>query len=106
MSIEAKLKALKANLKSWSKNLRQKTVQDSALLTKQLEELDLKAEIGVLPESDFNLRCNLSKRLLELETKNIQDLQQKSRCRWALNGDENTAFFMGARNFTRKKCYM
>ncbi|GKB40474.1 RNA-directed DNA polymerase, eukaryota [Tanacetum coccineum] len=51
-----KLKALKAILKQWSKNLRHKSVQESALLTKHLEELDLKAEIGVLSESDCNLR--------------------------------------------------
>ncbi|GKB61922.1 SWEET sugar transporter, partial [Tanacetum coccineum] len=35
-----KLKALKAKLKSWSKNIMQKSVQESALLTKHLEELD------------------------------------------------------------------
>ncbi|GJZ23136.1 hypothetical protein Tco_0560595 [Tanacetum coccineum] len=51
-----KLKALKAILKSCSKNLRHKSVQESAILTKHLEELDLKAEIGVLFESDCNLR--------------------------------------------------
>ncbi|GJX02447.1 putative RNA-directed DNA polymerase [Tanacetum coccineum] len=33
-----------------------KSVQESAHLTKHLEELDLKAEIGVLSESDCNLR--------------------------------------------------
>ncbi|GJS29097.1 SWEET sugar transporter [Tanacetum coccineum] len=35
-----KLKALKAKLKPWSKNIMQKSVQESALLTKHLEELD------------------------------------------------------------------
>ncbi|PWA87600.1 Endonuclease/exonuclease/phosphatase [Artemisia annua] len=50
------LKALKANLKPWSKNLRQESVQESTLLTKHLEDLDLKAETSVLSESDCSLR--------------------------------------------------
>nr|GEV90596.1 putative RNA-directed DNA polymerase, eukaryota, reverse transcriptase zinc-binding domain protein [Tanacetum cinerariifolium] len=50
-----KLTALKAILKPWSKNLRHKLVQESDFLTKHLEELDLKAEIGILSESDCNL---------------------------------------------------
>ncbi|GJR08496.1 RNA-directed DNA polymerase, eukaryota [Tanacetum coccineum] len=85
--------SIEATLKPWSKNIRQKSVQESALLTKHLEELDLKAKISVLCESDCNLRCDISKCLFELESKNIKDLQQKSRSQWALDGDVNTAFF-------------
>ncbi|GJW14950.1 hypothetical protein Tco_0019083 [Tanacetum coccineum] len=56
-----KLRALKATLKSWSKNLRHKSVQESALLTGHFEELDLKAENGILsdPSKEFKLSKGL-----------------------------------------------
>ncbi|GJZ32471.1 hypothetical protein Tco_0577907, partial [Tanacetum coccineum] len=55
-----------------SKLDRHKSVQESALLTKHLEELDLKAKIGVSSESD----CNLRPRFHSNKFKKISELQK------------------------------
>nr|GEX06540.1 putative reverse transcriptase, RNA-dependent DNA polymerase [Tanacetum cinerariifolium] len=76
-NLRRNLRALKAVLKPWSKNLRHKSVQESALLTENLKELDLKAEIGVLSESDCNLRLEsvMSTIISNVQTTFLKDRQ-------------------------------
>ncbi|XP_023747639.1 uncharacterized protein LOC111895811 [Lactuca sativa] len=96
--VAGKLKNTKEKIKEWrkSKNVKeQKRVEE---LTKEIDSIDLNAESHSPDESKLELRKNLHRELMDLEAKRILDLKQKSRCKWALEGDENFAFFHGLIN--------
>ncbi|KAK1425813.1 hypothetical protein QVD17_21174 [Tagetes erecta] len=67
-------------------------------LTIKFNSLNILAESVGLSEEESRERMDIKKTLLELENLKWKDLKQKSRSRWALEGDENTSFFHGIIN--------
>ncbi|GKA86250.1 copia protein [Tanacetum coccineum] len=59
----------------------------------QLAEWDLKAKNGLVTQADILKREELIMDLNQIEQLHREDLRQKSRLRWAAEGDENTRFF-------------
>nr|KAJ0219330.1 hypothetical protein LSAT_V11C300114670 [Lactuca sativa] len=62
-------------------------------LTKEIDSIDTNAKSHSLDESKIEYRKNLHKEMMDLEAKCILDLKQKSRCKWALEGAENSGFY-------------
>nr|GEV60261.1 cytochrome P450 [Tanacetum cinerariifolium] len=75
----------------------------STALRQKIDSLDSKVEISPLSEAKINTRTTLVKSLADLEHRNIMDLRQKAKIRWALEGDENSRFFHGMINNRRNR---
>lgn len=71
-----------------------------------MEDLESKAEASTLSPSECILRQNLIIGIKDIERKNILDLKQKSRIKWAIEGDENSRFFHGIINSNRRNNFI
>ncbi|KAF5808150.1 putative RNA-directed DNA polymerase [Helianthus annuus] len=58
-----------------------------------LEELEVKAEERLLSPNELDTRAECKKVIMEVDKVKAMDLRQKSRIKWALEGDESTNFF-------------
>nr|KAJ0202669.1 hypothetical protein LSAT_V11C500242840 [Lactuca sativa] len=100
--VTGKLKNLKEHIKAWRKETIKKARKEIDELTKKLNDIDLLAERGQANEEQMKSRQNTYKKIMELESRRIEDLKQKSRAKWALDGDENNVFFHGLINKHRR----
>ncbi|GJW45390.1 cytochrome P450 [Tanacetum coccineum] len=103
ISFKSKLQHLKANIKIWRQKLLEAEASTSTTLRQKIDSLDSKAEISPLSEAEINTRTTLVKSLADLEHRNIMDLRQKAKTRWALEGDENSRFFHDMINNRRNR---
>lgn len=84
---KSKLQHLKANIKIWRHKLLEAETSISTALRLEIDSLDSKAEISPLSETEINIRTTLVKSLADLEHRNVMDLRQKAKIRWALEDD-------------------
>ncbi|KAJ9548105.1 hypothetical protein OSB04_020648 [Centaurea solstitialis] len=99
----AKLRLLKKKIKEWRISENNSKNRDKKFWLDNITKLDLKAESGSLSVVERKERSMLELKLLEAEKAEIMDLKQKSRVRWAIEGDDNSKLFHGViRHHIRK----
>lgn len=94
----AKLKQLKLLIRKWRHEASETQKAELESLKRRIDEIDCLAESD---ENNLVLgqeRAAVVQKIRETEAKNILDLRQKSRTRWALEGDENSSYFHGIIN--------
>ncbi|KAJ9549873.1 hypothetical protein OSB04_022416 [Centaurea solstitialis] len=91
--LKNKLKKLKQDIKVWEKKELEVRSKNKNTILEALKTWDEKAEKNSLAAGDVQKREELLFDLLQIEHKESLDLKQKSRIRWAVEGDENSAFF-------------
>ncbi|GKE06329.1 cysteine-rich receptor-like protein kinase, partial [Tanacetum coccineum] len=91
--LKNKLKNLRIDIKRWTSSClkEQNRVRDD--LNNNLLEWDKKAEEGMLSEYDIIKREEWLLDLYQLDQLHRENLKQKGRFRWAVEGDENSRFF-------------
>ncbi|GKE19972.1 hypothetical protein Tco_1431484 [Tanacetum coccineum] len=93
IKLKNKIKNLKADIKRWSFEKRLKDTAKLENLKSVLLNWDSKAERGLLCASDVGKRDEVIAEIHQLEQEQRNALKQKSRIKWAIEGDENTRFF-------------
>ncbi|XP_022041207.1 uncharacterized protein LOC110943781 [Helianthus annuus] len=98
LGLGVKLKWLKKKAKEWVLSLKEKQRGQYADNVNKLEALELVAETRNLTEEEIETRAQCKNFVVETDRLKNMDLKQKSRVKWAVEGDENTAYFHGIIN--------
>ncbi|KAK1432303.1 hypothetical protein QVD17_09198 [Tagetes erecta] len=89
----SKLKFIKDRIKVWAADLRSKESEFDKTLWNDLTSLEEATESRQLSEDEEWAYGECKKGLLEIEQLRLKDTWQKSRVKWACDGDDNSNFF-------------
>nr|KAJ0221738.1 hypothetical protein LSAT_V11C200067050 [Lactuca sativa] len=90
---EGKQRNLKEHTKAWRKEITGKARKEMEELTNRINDIDHLAEQGQINKELLISRQTAHQKIMGIESRRIEDLKQKSRTTWALEGDENSSFF-------------
>ncbi|KAI3815121.1 hypothetical protein L1987_14777 [Smallanthus sonchifolius] len=93
LSLSTKFRWLKNRIKSWVEKERRIREDSFRLCKARLEELESLAESRVLDPLELDERLNCKQVVGAFDKEKLKDAHQKSRVRWAKDGDENSGFF-------------
>ncbi|XP_021971650.1 uncharacterized protein LOC110866811 [Helianthus annuus] len=87
------LKRIKEEIKRWRKQVNATELLEVKMMLSSIEDIERKATLGPLSESDRKTRMELISKINDLERIKAKNLQQKARVNWVKFGDENSSFF-------------
>ncbi|XP_021975318.1 uncharacterized protein LOC110870445 [Helianthus annuus] len=93
LGLAVKLKWIKFKLKERVKSVKAEKELVYNEKMAMLENLELQAEERTLSSSELENRAECKKFIMEMDRVKVMDMKQRSRVKWAVDGDENTAFF-------------
>lgn len=100
--LAGKLRCLKAAIRIWRSKIAEGEKNETTELKKKIEAIDLDAETTQPGLETLEIRADAMQKLKQIEEGRLNDLRQKSRAKWALEGDENSRFFQGLVNQHRR----
>ncbi|GKB17966.1 RNA-directed DNA polymerase, eukaryota [Tanacetum coccineum] len=100
--LKNKLKCLKQRLKDWSTVKRRSNGHTRKSLRESFNEIELRIDKGERLPDDLVKRATIIRDLNDFDQKDAIDLAQKSKIKWAIEGDENSKFFHGIVNKKRR----
>ncbi|GJS69464.1 RNA-directed DNA polymerase, eukaryota [Tanacetum coccineum] len=101
--LKKKFQNLKANIKTWRKKGNRSIYDTKSSIQNELSNLDKTIDQGMCQEETLAERTKLQHRLYDLNSLISQDMAQKAKIRWAIEGDENSKFFHGMINKKRSQ---
>jgi len=90
---QAKIRRLRQYLRGWAKNVSGAYKKEKKELLDKLDELDKKAEISLLNQTELNLKHVLNERLAELLREEEIKWYQRAKVKHLLEGDANTKYY-------------
>ncbi|GKB64193.1 RNA-directed DNA polymerase, eukaryota [Tanacetum coccineum] len=102
INFKNKLQGLKSTIKGWV-NTRRSRIKVIDSLREELRSLDLHIDVRQGLHHRGEKRMKLVNDIHKLEHEQKEDLIQKSRIKWCVDGDENSNFFHGTINKKRKQ---
>nr|GEZ17282.1 RNA-directed DNA polymerase, eukaryota [Tanacetum cinerariifolium] len=96
-----KLQDLKSIIKLWIKEKRVSLFKLKQDMESELGNIDIELDAGFVFYSHLARRLELNGLIHEIKAKEVVDCVQKSKVRWAIEGDENSKFFHGIINKKR-----
>jgi mannosylglycoprotein endo-beta-mannosidase len=95
---------LRSFLKGWGANLKKEARAEKDSLINQIKVLDELAYGVGLSEDEWGWRYHLEDLLVLLYQREEEYWRQRSRVKWTMQGDANTAYFHAVANGRRRKC--
>ncbi|XP_021986210.1 uncharacterized protein LOC110882519 [Helianthus annuus] len=93
MLLNKKLAFIRSNIKSWTVEMIKKEGEEERRVRDELEILEEVMESRSLSEEEEWIYEESNKVLKELSFSKGEDLRQRSRIKWAIDGDENSKYF-------------
>ncbi|GJZ96433.1 hypothetical protein Tco_0668767 [Tanacetum coccineum] len=103
ISLKKKLQALKILIKQRTKNAKKSSYKEKISIQSKLFDIDKIIDQGGSNEEILSDRSLLLKELNDINSIDSLEAAQKSKVRWAIEGDENTKFFHGILNSKRSQ---
>nr|GEW26993.1 RNA-directed DNA polymerase, eukaryota [Tanacetum cinerariifolium] len=98
-----KLQDLKSSIRLWVKDKRANLSRLKYDIVSELCKIDKELESGLVSDDQLARRLDLKGQLHDINDKEVSDRSQKSKVRWAIEGDENSSFFRGIINKKRSQ---
>nr|GEW45419.1 RNA-directed DNA polymerase, eukaryota [Tanacetum cinerariifolium] len=98
-----KLQNLKAIIRCWVKDKRMHTSGEKNSIKNELSDIDKEVDREVVSDTNLFRRLELQRKLHDINQMKAKDSFQKSKIKWAIEGDENSKFFHGTINKKRSQ---
>nr|GEV83119.1 RNA-directed DNA polymerase, eukaryota, reverse transcriptase zinc-binding domain protein [Tanacetum cinerariifolium] len=98
-----KIQELKVIIRRWIIDKRFHMAGSKIDIISELQEIDKELDQGVVSDVNLLRRLDLNRQLHDINIKEATDSFQKSKVRWAIEGDENSKFFHGVINKKRSQ---
>ncbi|GKA39219.1 hypothetical protein Tco_0731770 [Tanacetum coccineum] len=101
--LKKKLQALKITIREWIKNAKKCSYKKKSSIQSKLSDIDKIIDQGGSNEAILNDRSILLKELQDIISMDSEEMAQKAKVRWAIEGDENSKYFHGILNNKRSQ---
>nr|GEU31507.1 putative RNA-directed DNA polymerase, eukaryota, reverse transcriptase zinc-binding domain protein [Tanacetum cinerariifolium] len=98
-----KLQGLKISIRNWIKDKRLQLNSSKKSIHDELIVIDKELDCGLVVDTRLARRQVLKRQLQDIISKEAVDVFQKSKVKWAIEGDENSCFFHGIINKRRSQ---
>nr|GEY85843.1 RNA-directed DNA polymerase, eukaryota [Tanacetum cinerariifolium] len=98
-----RLQDLKVLIRQWIKTKKSDISSNKHDIVNELREIDKKMDHGEVDEATVLMRFELKNNLIKINDMEAKDNLQKSKVKWAIEGDENSKFFHGIINKRRSQ---